>query len=229
MHTILFSYILTDIVSTLVIILLWIQNRKRFQGTGLWVLGKKRSWTLNGILVVVFLLIHSWFTFVHPNLSIRNVNLSLFGLVFFSLCAWLLFFGVTSQTWRMTRFEGIRNYAGIIENSSERAMISTVLRNLFSNAIKFTSRGGAIEISLISKEDKLEFSISDNGIGISPDAMADLFTIGQSKTSLGTEDETGTGLGLVLCKEFIEKHEGRIWVESVPGKGSTFYFSLPKR
>jgi PAS domain S-box-containing protein len=109
----------------------------------------------------------------------------------------------------------------------DKAMISAILRNLISNAIKFTREGGKIVISVEEKSDDLIFSVKDSGVGIPKDVMNKLFRIDDNYTSLGTNQEKGTGLGLILCKEFVDKHGGRIWVESEEGKGSTFYFSLP--
>ena len=102
-------------------------------------------------------------------------------------------------------------------------MLKTVLRNLVSNAIKFTNSGGAINISTES----VTISVSDTGIGIKPDNLAKLFDISQVLTTTGTAKEPGTGLGLLICKELIEKHNGKIWVESDFGKVSDFKFSLP--
>ena len=115
-------------------------------------------------------------------------------------------------------------------------MIDTVLRNLITNAIKFTQRGGKIEIGASSDGLHLEggahpatcIYIKDNGIGMNADTLEKLFKIDQNVTRPGTEKEPSTGLGLLLCKEFVEKHGGRIWAESEEGKGSTFYFTLPK-
>jgi PAS domain S-box-containing protein len=106
-------------------------------------------------------------------------------------------------------------------------MIKTVLRNLVSNAIKFTNNGGAININAEQNSENVTISVSDNGIGIKPDNLAKLFDVGQVLTTTGTADEKGTGLGLLLCKEFVEKHQGKIWVESEVGKGSEFKFTLP--
>jgi len=106
-------------------------------------------------------------------------------------------------------------------------MLKTVLRNLVSNAIKFTNRGGAININAEQNSENVTISVSDNGIGIKPDNLVKLFDIGQVVTTTGTAEETGTGLGLLLCKEFVEKHRGKIWVESEVGKGSIFYFTIP--
>ncbi len=110
---------------------------------------------------------------------------------------------------------------------ADNAMISTILRNLISNAIKFTMPGGNIIVSAIEKQNEIIFSVSDNGVGISKSSIKKLFLIDQSYSTTGTNKETGTGLGLILCKEFAEKHNGKIWVESEQKKGSTFYFTLP--
>jgi PAS domain S-box len=106
-------------------------------------------------------------------------------------------------------------------------MLKTVLRNLVSNAIKFTNNGGAININAEENSGNVTISVSDNGIGIPPDNLTKLFDISQVLTTKGTAKETGTGLGLLLCKEFVEKHGGKIWVESEVGKGSDFKFTLP--
>ena len=106
-------------------------------------------------------------------------------------------------------------------------MLKTVLRNLVSNAIKFTNNHGAINISASENSGNVIISVSDNGIGISTDNLEKLFDISQVFTTIGTAKETGTGLGLILCKEFVEKHGGKIWVESEYGKGSIFKFTLP--
>ena len=106
-------------------------------------------------------------------------------------------------------------------------MIKTVLRNLLSNAIKFTNKGGAIRISAMQTHLNTTIIFSDNGIGITTKALSKLFDLSEVITTKGTEGETGTGLGLLLCKDFVEKHGGKIWVESVAGKGSDFKFTLP--
>ena len=106
-------------------------------------------------------------------------------------------------------------------------MFKGVLRNLVSNAIKFTNIGGSININAEQMDSNVTISVSDNGIGIAPAGLAKLFDIAQFISTKGTENETGTGLGLLLCKEFVEKHGGKIWVESEAGKGSDFKFTLP--
>ena len=111
--------------------------------------------------------------------------------------------------------------------SAHRNSINTVIRNLLSNAIKFTPAEGSIVLKSYFNQDKAIVSISDSGVGMSKEVMDKLFRIDSKHTTKGTADEKGTGLGLILCKEFIEKNGGRIWVESEIGKGSAFSFELP--
>ncbi len=106
-------------------------------------------------------------------------------------------------------------------------MIGTVIRNLFSNSLKFTQEGGQIVIRTQNKGDMVEFSISDNGKGILPDDLKRIFEDKGHHTTKGTSNETGSGLGLLLAKDFIQRNKGLIWVESKPGKGSLFTFTLP--
>ncbi|MBA7565918.1 Adaptive-response sensory-kinase SasA [subsurface metagenome] len=106
-------------------------------------------------------------------------------------------------------------------------MVSTVIRNLMSNAIKYTKDKGSITGSYKIDNDKGEISISDTGVGIKPENLDKLFKIDVNYLTKGTANETGTGLGLILCKEFINKNGGEIWVESEFGKGSIFKFTLP--
>jgi signal transduction histidine kinase len=110
---------------------------------------------------------------------------------------------------------------------ADKQMLSTVMRNLISNAIKFTLPGGRITITAIEKPGELIISVSDTGVGISKTNIEKLFRIDENYSTPGTNSEKGTGLGLILCKEFVEKHGGKIWVESHEGKGSTFYVALP--
>lgn len=114
-----------------------------------------------------------------------------------------------------------------IEVFVDENMVKTVLRNLISNAIKFTHTGGTINVFAISKQDKVEIVISDNGVGMNEEIRKKLFNINTNITSHGTANEKGSGLGLVLCKEFVERLGGRIWVDSEEGKGSDFKFILP--
>jgi signal transduction histidine kinase len=108
---------------------------------------------------------------------------------------------------------------------ADPVMIRSVFRNLLTNALKFTPTGGTITLGLKNISGKLIISVSDTGVGIAQSHQARIFTL-ESVTTLGTQQEAGTGLGLVLCKEFVEKNGGRIWFESEEGKGTIFYFSL---
>jgi len=121
----------------------------------------------------------------------------------------------------------INNVKGEVNVFADIDMLRTVLRNLVSNAIKFTNKGGEIIINADQGESDVEISVSDNGIGIPPESLSKLFDISEILTTQGTESEKGTGLGLLMCKDFVEKHGGKIWVESEVGKGSEFKFTLP--
>lgn len=107
-------------------------------------------------------------------------------------------------------------------------MISTVIRNLASNAIKYTPQEGSIVFETHEDDKSVYFSIKDSGIGMTQEQVDSLFRISTNKSTQGTDAESGTGLGLILCKEFIDIHRGRIWAESEESIGSTFYIELPK-
>jgi len=111
--------------------------------------------------------------------------------------------------------------------SADLDMFKTILRNLLSNAIKFTNEKGKINIYAEKKQTNAIITISDNGVGIDKENQSKLWEISQQYTTTGTAAEKGTGLGLLLCKEFVEKHGGKIWVESELGKGSNFKFTMP--
>ena len=116
-----------------------------------------------------------------------------------------------------------------LEVVADSHMFEAVIRNLVSNAIKFTSSGGKVNVEAVYKDDRsIEIKIRDSGIGMAPELVTRLFQINEKTSRPGTEGEPSTGLGLLLCKEFIEKHGGKIWVESEVGKGSTFSFTLGK-
>ncbi len=110
---------------------------------------------------------------------------------------------------------------------ADKAMISTVFRNLISNAIKFTNPGGKVVVSVELKKDELLAAVSDSGIGIKRESIEKLFKIDESYSTSGTQNEKGTGLGLILCKEFVEKHGGKIRIESEVGTGTVIYFTIP--
>ena len=107
-------------------------------------------------------------------------------------------------------------------------MFEAIVRNLVSNAIKFTKPGGKVKVTAGYNDDHVvEIKVSDSGIGMPSELKERLFRINEKTSRPGTGGEQSTGLGLLLCKEFIEKHGGKIWVESIADKGSTFYFTLP--
>lgn len=116
--------------------------------------------------------------------------------------------------------------AGIMVHA-DKEMISTVVRNLVFNAMKFSPKKSQITVKASVIESNVQVDIADSGIGMTKETIAKLFKIDQNVSTQGTEGETGTGLGLVICREFIEKNDGKIWVESEPGKGSVFSFIIP--
>ena len=113
--------------------------------------------------------------------------------------------------------------------TADKFMIDTILRNLVSNSIKFTKSGGQIKIlaELLTAESMLQISVEDTGVGMKEEVFSKLFKIDEHVTTKGTDKEKGTGLGLILCKEFTELHSGKIWAESVVGEGSKFKFTIP--
>lgn len=119
------------------------------------------------------------------------------------------------------------NVASNIFAHCDIEVTKTILRNLLSNAIKFTNNEGSITIDVAKIDSFIEVQVSDTGVGILPEKIPFLFTIEQDISTSGTANEKGTGLGLLLCKELIEKQGGKIWVESTVGKGSIFYFTIP--
>lgn len=130
----------------------------------------------------------------------------------------------------MAKSKGIKLTCEVKENTVVYAdfdMINTVIRNLISNAVKFTNKDGEIKISAGSENGFLKLCVCDNGVGMDKKTLDKLFKLGEQHTSRGTSKETGTGLGLILCKEFIEKNHGKIWAESEVGKGTTFCFTVP--
>ncbi len=110
---------------------------------------------------------------------------------------------------------------------ADKEMTKTVLRNIITNAIKFTNPEGYVKIITQKTDKSVLFTVSDNGIGIEPEHIGKLFRIDSKLSKTGTAQEKGTGLGLILCKEFVEKNNGKIWVDSEFGKGSEFKFTVP--
>lgn len=119
------------------------------------------------------------------------------------------------------------NVLGEIDAELDKNMITSVLQNLVTNAIKFTPKGGEVKVSASSDSSKLKVVVSDNGVGMNEEQLSKLFRLDKASSSKGTDEETGTGLGLIIAREFIEKHNGQIWAESEVGKGSKFCFDIP--
>ncbi len=119
------------------------------------------------------------------------------------------------------------NVLGEIDAEFDKNMITSVLQNLVTNAIKFTPKGGEVKVSASSDSSKLKVVVSDNGVGMNEEQLSKLFRLDKASSSKGTDEETGTGLGLIIAREFIEKHNGQIWAESEVGKGSKFCFDIP--
>lgn len=110
---------------------------------------------------------------------------------------------------------------------ADENMLNTILRNLISNAIKFTKQHGEIKIQSVLNKNMVEITVKDNGVGIPKEDIDSLFSIDVKNTHVGTANEQGSGLGLVLCKDFVEKHSGEIWVNSSENEGTEFTFSIP--
>ena len=126
--------------------------------------------------------------------------------------------------------KGVKLYSTIEDELfayGDREMINTVIRNLINNAVKFSNKGGTVEVGIMSRGELFEVMVSDQGIGISDENAEKIFRIDQKYKSPGTSGETGTGLGLVLCMDFVEKNGGEIWCKTQEGSGSSFYFTIP--
>lgn len=137
------------------------------------------------------------------------------------------------QNYHATEEKGVRLNNYLTEKElwafADYEMVYTVLRNLISNAIKFTPTDGEVNIGTqpMQEQEKIILYVADTGMGIAEKNQQKLFKLDESYSTEGTNKERGTGLGLILCKEFVEKNAGTLWLESEEGKGSTFYFSLP--
>lgn len=141
---------------------------------------------------------------------------------------------ICNQVYFLLRESASKDEVTIITNCpaeltamADENMLKTILRNLVSNAIKFTPKGGTITINISNKEQHILFCIQDTGVGMNKDIRNALFKEDEIYTSKGLHKEQGTGLGLNLCHKFIKKHKGVIWVESEEGKGTSFYFTIP--
>lgn len=135
---------------------------------------------------------------------------------------------MVSEPAKIKNIEIVNDISEDMETYADRFILPTIIRNLVSNAVKFTNNGGIINISAKSYPDKtVEIAIRDSGIGMDESLIKDLFRLDIQTNRKGTKGEPSSGLGLLLCKEFIEKHGGKIWAESEIDKGSVFYFTLP--
>lgn len=135
-----------------------------------------------------------------------------------------------SQVFKTAEFKKIKINSTLDKNCfviADKNMVHTVIRNLISNAIKFSNHEGVITISSFKNGNFTFLSIEDNGVGIPPNSLENIFSVGKNNKSIGTAGEKGTGIGLPLCKEFVEKNGGNISVQSQLGLGSKFTFSLP--
>lgn len=130
------------------------------------------------------------------------------------------------------RDKGILMQSDVPEDTlvyADSRMFETVLRNLLSNAVKYTPYGGKISISVLDQDEIIQFGVKDTGVGMDEEQVANLFNVDKKTSRPGTNNELGTGFGLILCREFVKKNGGDLSVESSPGNGSIFSFTVPKR
>lgn len=113
-----------------------------------------------------------------------------------------------------------------INANCDRAMIDTVVRNFVNNAIKFTDKGGRITVSAKKEGNRVRLAVTDSGVGMTAVQIENMFDLGSANSTKGTKGEKGTGLGLLICKDFVAMHDSEIDIQSEPGKGSTFSFTL---
>ncbi len=132
----------------------------------------------------------------------------------------------------LAKEKGINLFSGVITDMflfADENMLSSTLQNLISNALKFTPEGGTVHIMAKYQDENVEVTVSDNGLGMKAEDLKKLFKIEENFTKHGTNGEFGTGLGLLLCKDFVEKNGGSITVESTPKEGSDFIFTIPSK
>ncbi|MGB3464356.1 MAG: HAMP domain-containing sensor histidine kinase, partial [Cyclobacteriaceae bacterium] len=134
---------------------------------------------------------------------------------------------IYSQSYEAKNIELINEISGKNIVFADQNSVSTVLRNLLGNALKFSESGSQVTIASEIQEGQIIVNITDQGVGIPPDKLQDIFSMDDQKSTAGTQGEKGTGLGLMLCKEFILNNNGKIEIVSVPGQGTTITFSLP--
>jgi len=138
-------------------------------------------------------------------------------------------FAMATETAKNKGIEIAYDISDDLKVFADSNILQTIIRNLVSNAMKFTPKGGKISVSAKATKNKsVEISVKDTGIGMTSEMVNNLFRLDVKTNRKGTDGEPSSGLGLLLCKEFVEKHGGKIWIESEEGKGSTFYFTIPK-
>ncbi len=137
---------------------------------------------------------------------------------------WVLQFSAQADQKKIQIYNNIKDDAAAF---ADTMMIESVIQNLLTNAVKFTRQGGKIELFAERHDGYAQITVKDNGIGINEERINKLFNLQENITTRGTEDEKGSGLGLILCKDFIEKNRGKIWIESETDKGTSVHFTLP--
>ncbi|MEO9891881.1 PAS domain-containing sensor histidine kinase [Aurantibacter sp.] len=175
--------------------------------------------TANKTLVLLDNLLH-WARSQTGELLVRPTNFSIADVILDTI----------AHQKSIAKAKNIKLYSNNLINTelhTDENILKTVLRNLISNAIKFTRIDGEIAVGVISKDDLIEVSVSDNGVGMNQEKIDSLFEIASNNTTMGTAREKGFGFGLVLCKEFVNKLKGTIWAESIVGEGSKFKFTIP--
>lgn len=136
-------------------------------------------------------------------------------------------FILLSKTAEKKQIQLLHEIASDLFVTADEDMLNTVLRNLLTNAIKFSHKSGSIDVNAIRQGSSVQIVVQDTGVGMDQNTIDNIFRLDITRSKSGTENESGSGLGLILCKEFVERNNGKIWIESIPGKGSKFIFTLP--
>ncbi|MEI6678377.1 MAG: hybrid sensor histidine kinase/response regulator [Mariniphaga sp.] len=185
---------------------------------------KEMMLALNRSSVSVFSLLENlleWARMQQGLISFNPVPVKLLPIIYESII-------IVQELTKSKGIEIINESSATLEVYADKNMLQAILRNLVSNAIKFTPRGGKITVSaIVTGNDAVEISVKDSGIGMSPAIQDNLFRLDVETNRKGTEDEPSSGLGLILVKEFVEKHGGKIRIESGEGQGSNFKFTIP--
>jgi len=183
------------------------------------------SKAMNTSAKTLFKLLDNLLTWAQINkggISLTPANLSLRALFSHN-------FDIIEQSLKRKEISFLNKIPESLQVHADEIMINSVARNLLSNALKFSKPGGKIIVSAGETEkDMIEIAVSDSGIGMGEELCKKLFTVGERVGREGTEGEKSSGLGLIICKEFVEMHDGKIWADSKENTGSTFYFTLPK-